>query len=92
MPTRGELETARSRLLPDVVAPGLRVLFCGINPGLYSAAWAPLRAARQPVLAGPAPAGFTPRLLAPGEQEQLLDLGLGITNVVARADRRRRTS
>jgi TDG/mug DNA glycosylase family protein len=37
-PTREELETARDRLISDVAAPGLRVLFCGINPGLWSAA------------------------------------------------------
>ncbi|HET7016372.1 MAG TPA: G/U mismatch-specific DNA glycosylase [Streptosporangiaceae bacterium] len=75
--------------IPDVIAPGLRVLFSGINPGLYSAAtghhfarpgnrfWPALHAS-----------GFTDRQLHPSEQELLLDLGLGITNVAARATAR----
>ncbi|GGP34932.1 G/U mismatch-specific DNA glycosylase [Streptomyces abikoensis] len=89
MTTREELEAARDRLVPDVVAAGLDVLFCGINPGLVSAAtghhfarpgnrfWPVLHAS-----------GFTPRRLAPGEQDELLAYGLGITNVVARASAR----
>ena len=76
--------------LPDVLPgdgdPPLRVLFCGINPGLVSAAtghhfarpgnrfWSALHRS-----------GFTPRLLAPSEQGELRALGLGITNLVARA-------
>jgi len=72
--------------VPDLVAPGLRVLFCGINPGLYSAAtrhhfarpgnrfWPALR-----------DAGFTDRLLRPWEERRLLQVGLGVTNLVARA-------
>ncbi len=88
-PTRAELAAAAGLSIPDVVAPGLRVLFCGINPSLYSAAtghhfarpgnrfWPALHAA-----------GFTPRLLRPDEQLELLTLGLGITNVVARATAR----
>lgn len=72
--------------MPDVIAPALRVLFCGINPGLYTAAvghhfarpgnrfWPALHAG-----------GFTDRLLAPHEERLLLDRGYGITNVVARA-------
>jgi TDG/mug DNA glycosylase family protein len=89
VPTRGELEAARSRLLPDVVAPGLRVLFSGINPGLLSA-WTGHHFARPGNRFWPAlhRSGFTPRLMLPAEQEQLLDLGLGITNVVARATAR----
>ncbi|MFF7725039.1 G/U mismatch-specific DNA glycosylase [Streptomyces sp. NPDC008001] len=87
--TPAELEAARDRLVPDVVADGLRVLFCGINPGLMSAAtghhfarpgnrfWPVLHAS-----------GFTPRQLRPAEQEELLGYGLGITNVVARASAR----
>ena len=70
----------------DVIAPGLRVLFCGINPGLYTAAvghhfarpgnrfWPALFAA-----------GITPRLFSPFEERELLPLGYGITNVVQRA-------
>jgi TDG/mug DNA glycosylase family protein len=73
-------------ILPDVIAPDLDVLFCGINPGLYSAAvgqhfgrpgnrfWPTLHRA-----------GFTPRLLAPSEQQELPAYGCGITNIVARA-------
>ena len=72
--------------VPDVIAPGLRVLFCGINPGLVSAAtghhfarpgnrfWPALHAS-----------GFTERRLRPSEERLLLHAGLGITNLVARA-------
>jgi TDG/mug DNA glycosylase family protein len=69
-----------------VIAPGLRVLFCGINPGLYSA-WTGHHFARPGNRFWPAlhRSGFTPRLLRPDEQAQLLHLGLGITNVAARA-------
>lgn len=85
-PTRADLEAAVRQTVPDVIAPGLSVLFCGINPGLYSAAtghhfarpgnrfWPTLHQA-----------GFTPRLLTPAEEKQLLELGLGITNLVRRA-------
>jgi TDG/mug DNA glycosylase family protein len=71
--------------LPDVLGPNLRVVFCGINPGRVSAAvgahfanprndfWRLLHAAR-----------FTPRELAPFEQFELLQLGLGVTNAAAR--------
>jgi double-stranded uracil-DNA glycosylase len=85
-PTRPELLAAKKKTVPDIIAPGLSVLFCGINPGLYSAAighhfgrpgnrfW--------PALHG---AGFTPRLFDPSEEHELLPLKLGITNVVDRA-------
>ena len=85
-PTRAELLAAAGRTLRDVIAPGLRVLFCGINPGLYSAAtghhfarpgnrfWPALHAA-----------GFSRRLLHPSEERELLDSGYGITNLVARS-------
>ena len=88
-PTPGDLEAARDRTIPDVVAPGLSVLFSGINPGLWSAAtghhfarpgnrfWPTLHRS-----------GFTPRQLRPDEQWELLDLGLGITNVAPRATAR----
>ena len=84
-PRRSELTTRGSRL-GDIIAPGLKVLFCGINPGLYSAAvghhfarpgnrfWAALHSA-----------GFTERTLAPSEDHLLLELGYGLTNIVARA-------
>ncbi|MFF9092689.1 G/U mismatch-specific DNA glycosylase [Streptomyces sp. NPDC014776] len=83
--TQAELEAARDRVVPDVVADGLRVLFCGINPGLMTAAtghhFARPGNRFWPVLHL---SGFTPRLLAPAEQQELLGYGLGITNVVAR--------
>lgn len=75
--------------MPDVVADGLRVLFCGINPGLMTAAtghhFARPGNRFWPVLHL---SGFTPRLLKPSEQDELLSYGLGITNVVARATAR----
>lgn len=84
-PTRAELAAAAGGTIPDVVAPGLDVLFCGINPGLYSAAMRQ-HFARPGNRFWPAlhRAGFTPRVLHPSEQRELLALGLGITNVVAR--------
>ncbi|MDX2684076.1 G/U mismatch-specific DNA glycosylase [Streptomyces scabiei] len=75
--------------MPDVVADGLRVLFCGINPGLMTAAsghhFARPGNRFWPVLHL---SGFTPRLLKPSEQGELPSYGLGITNVVARATAR----
>lgn len=85
-PTKEELLDAAGRTVPDLIAPSLRVLFCGINPGLYSGAtghhfarpgnrfWPALYAA-----------GFTTRLLAPYEEHELLEAGYGITNMVERA-------
>jgi TDG/mug DNA glycosylase family protein len=85
-PTASEVAAAEGTTLPDVIAPRLSVLFCGINPGLYTAAvqqhfgrpgnrfWPTLYRA-----------GFTPRLFHPSEQRELLKLGYGITNIVARA-------
>jgi TDG/mug DNA glycosylase family protein len=68
-----------------VIAPGLRVLFCGINPGLVSAATGH-HFARPGNRFWPAlhRAGFTDRLLSPGEQELLLGYRLGVTNLVDR--------
>ncbi|MFD9132574.1 G/U mismatch-specific DNA glycosylase [Streptomyces bottropensis] len=87
--TQAELEAARDRLVPDVTADGLRVLFCGINPGLMTAAsghhFARPGNRFWPVLHL---SGFTPRLLKPSEQGELPLYGLGITNVVARATAR----
>jgi TDG/mug DNA glycosylase family protein len=88
-PSRAQLEAARDRLVPDVLAADLDVLFCGINPGLYSA-YTGHHFARPgnrfwPALHG---AAFTPRLFVPGEQDLLPALGLGITNLVARATAR----
>ena len=88
-PTREEIAAARGLTIPDVIAAGLRVLFCGINPSLYSAAvghhfarpgnrfWPALHAG-----------GFTPRLFDPSEEHGLLPLGYGVTNIVRRASAR----
>jgi TDG/mug DNA glycosylase family protein len=85
-PSLDEIRAAEGKTVPDVIAPGLAVLFCGINPGLYTAAvghhfarpgnrfWPAVHAA-----------GFTSRLIAPHEERLLLTLGYGITNVVPRA-------
>lgn len=72
-------------MIADVIKPGLDVLFCGINPGLVSEATGH-HFARPGNRFWPALhlSGFTPRQFAPAEQEGLLELGLGITNVVAR--------
>jgi TDG/mug DNA glycosylase family protein len=84
-PTPADVEAARGRSIADLIAPGLRVLFSGINPGLWSGAtgfhfarpgnrfWRVLYLA-----------GFTDRVLAPSEGAELLAVGLGITNVVQR--------
>ncbi len=85
-PTREEIAAAEGRTVADVIAPGLLVLFVGINPGLYSGAvghhfarpgnrfWPTLERA-----------GFTEQILSPAAERRLLDVGLGITNLVARA-------
>lgn len=84
-PTREQLLAATEKTVRDVIAPDLRVLFCGINPGLYTAAvghhfarpgnrfWPALYAA-----------GFTDRVLSPFDEHELLQRGYGITNVVPR--------
>jgi double-stranded uracil-DNA glycosylase len=85
-PTKADLLAAAGKTIEDVIAPNLKVLFCGINPGLYSGYtghhfarpgnrfWPTLHAA-----------GFTPRRLAPSEERELLLHGYGITNLVRRA-------
>jgi TDG/mug DNA glycosylase family protein len=85
-PTREEQLAAYGGTIPDLVGPGMRVLICGINPGLMSAAighhfgnpanrlWPVLHLA-----------GFTPRRLHPTESHELLAYGVGVTNLVARA-------
>jgi TDG/mug DNA glycosylase family protein len=80
------LARAAGKGIHDVIARRLRVLFVGINPGLYSAVtgWHFARPGNRfwPALRG---AGFTPRLLHPSEQRELLEYGYGITNFVNRA-------
>ncbi|MFC4031295.1 G/U mismatch-specific DNA glycosylase [Streptomyces polygonati] len=87
--TPEQLAEARGRTLEDVIGDGLRVLFCGINPGLMSA-WTGHHFARPGNRFWPAlhASGFTPRRFAPAEQRGMLDLGLGITNVARRATAR----
>lgn len=88
-PTPEEIRAASGKTVPDIIAPDLQVLFCGINPSLYSAAvghhfarpgnrfWRSLHTA-----------GFTERLLAPFEDKDLLQFGYGLTNIVDRATAR----
>src|SRR4026208_1008445 len=85
-PNREMLLAAYGKSIQDVIAPGLKVLFCGINPSLYSAAighhfgrpgnrfWPTIYQS-----------GFTDRLLDPREDTELLKWGYGVTNVVRRA-------
>src|SRR6516162_3891668 len=85
-PTREQVVASYGKKVPDLIGPGLKVLFCGINPSLYSAAvrhhfarpgnrfWPTLNAA-----------GFTKRVLSPFEERDLLKDRLGITNLVDRA-------
>ncbi|MEM7204347.1 MAG: G/U mismatch-specific DNA glycosylase [Planctomycetota bacterium] len=88
-PTAAELEAATHKILPDVLRADLRVVFCGINPSLYSAATGH-HFARPGNRFWPAlwRSGFTPRLLTPAEGAHLPDFGCGLTNVVARATAR----
>lgn len=85
-PTKQQLVEAEGKTVRDVIGPGLRVLFCGINPGLYTAAVGH-HFARPGNRFWPAlhRSGFTERLLSPFEEQELLKLGLGVSNVVARA-------
>ncbi len=85
-PTVEDVRQAQGKKIGDIIAPDLRVLFCGINPGLYSGAvgfhfarpgnrfWRALR-----------DAGFTDRILDPSEQASLPEYGCGLTNLVARS-------
>lgn len=85
-PTKQEILAAKGKSVRDVIAPGLKVLFCGINPGLYTAAVGH-HFARPGNRFWPAlhQAGFTSRQLSPFEERELLDLGYGVTNVVNEA-------
>jgi double-stranded uracil-DNA glycosylase len=85
-PTKEQIAGAAGKSVRDIIAPDLKVLFCGINPGLYTAAIGhhfgrPGNRFWPALFAG----GFTPRLFSPFEEDELLTLGLGITNVVNRA-------
>jgi double-stranded uracil-DNA glycosylase len=88
-PTPADLQDAYGATIPDLVAPRVRVLLCGINPSLWSG-WAGLHFARPSNRLWPTLhlAGFTPRRLRPEETGALLASGLGVTNLVARATAR----
>jgi TDG/mug DNA glycosylase family protein len=85
-PTKAELAAAIGKLVPDIIAPNLRIVFCGINPSVYSAVVGH-HFARPGNRFWPAlhNAGFTPRLFKPSEDRDLLAYGYGITNMVDRA-------
>jgi TDG/mug DNA glycosylase family protein len=86
-PSRKDLAAAHGkRTVPDILAPGLRVIFIGINPGLYSGATG-FHFAKPGNRFWPAlhKSGFTPRLLHPSEERELLAYGVGITKLVHRA-------
>lgn len=85
-PTREQIAAAAGKTVRDVIAPDLRVLFCGINPGLYTAAVGhhfarPGNRFWKALYEG----GFTDRLLSPFDELELLKRGFGVTNVVGRA-------
>ncbi|NNJ26012.1 G/U mismatch-specific DNA glycosylase [Alienimonas chondri] len=87
--TKEQLAAAANGATPDVLAAGVRVLFCGINPSLYSVVVGH-HFARPGNRFWPAlyDGGFTPRLLHPSEDEELLSQGCGITNLAPRGTRR----
>ncbi|MGB5917235.1 MAG: G/U mismatch-specific DNA glycosylase [Phormidesmis sp.] len=88
-PSKADIAAAQGQTMPDIIAPDLDVLFCGINPSLYSIAighhfgrpgnrfWKAIYKA-----------GFTPRLYDPAEDASLIELGYGITNMAPRATAR----
>ena len=78
-------ESATPSAVPDVLAPGLDVVFCGINPGRVSAAaGAHFANPRNDFWRLLHDAGFTPTRMDPREQYQLLALGYGATNAAYR--------
>ena len=88
-PSKAEVAACHGQTMPDIIAPNLKVLFCGINPSLYSVAighhfgrpgnrfWKALHKA-----------GITPRLYDPSEDADLIELGYGISNMAPRATAR----
>lgn len=85
-PGKKEIEAAAGKRVPDIIKKNLDVLFCGINPGLYTAAvkhhFARPGNRFWPLLYY---SGFTPRILSPFEEDLLPSMGVGITNLVERA-------
>jgi TDG/mug DNA glycosylase family protein len=74
--------------VPDILAPGARVVFCGINPGRWSArAGAHFANPRNDLWRLLHAAGLTPRLLEPHEAAELPKLGIGLTNAARRTTR-----
>src|SRR6266853_2365453 len=85
-PTREQILAAAGKTVRDVIATNLRVLFCGINPGLYTAAVGhhfarPGNRFWKTLYEG----GFTDCVLSPFDERELLKSGYGVTNVVSRA-------
>ncbi|NEQ43446.1 MAG: G/U mismatch-specific DNA glycosylase [Leptolyngbya sp. SIOISBB] len=88
-PSKADLQAAYNQRVPDIIGPNLKILFCGINASIYSAAvghhfarpgnrlWKTLHQS-----------GLTDRLLSPAEDRTLLNYGYGMTNIVARATAR----
>ena len=88
-PTKDQIQAAYGKTVPDIIAPNLNVLLCGINPSIYSAAvghhfarpgnrlWKALHAG-----------GFTPHVFHPSDDQDLLLLGIGMTNICDRATAR----
>jgi TDG/mug DNA glycosylase family protein len=86
--TRASPRPPSESAIPDVLGPGLRVVFCGINPGRVSAAaGAHFANPRNDFWRLLHDAGFTPRVLRPDEQFAALDYGIGITNAAFRTTR-----
>jgi TDG/mug DNA glycosylase family protein len=78
----------RASAVPDILAPGLRCVFCGVNPGRRSsAAGHHFANPRNDFWRLLADSGLTPRLLDPGEQRELPSLGFGLTNAAYRTTR-----
>jgi TDG/mug DNA glycosylase family protein len=88
-PTKQELAAAYGRTLPDLVAPGLRVLLVGINPSLWSG-WSGYHFGRPSnrLWTTLHEAGLTACRVRPEDTDELLAAGVGITNLVARATAR----
>ena len=88
-PSKEDLRDATNRTTEDLIDYNLKVLFCGINPGIWSGAtglhfakpgnrfWKALHLG-----------GFTDRLLHPSEEHELLENGYGITSFVKRTTSR----
>ncbi|CAN5179375.1 G/U mismatch-specific DNA glycosylase [soil metagenome] len=86
IPVKKELLASKDKTIGDIIKHELKVLFCGINPGLFSA-YSGFHFGRpgnrfwKALYMG----GFTDRLFNPSEQQELVDYGYGITNMVDRA-------